>query len=62
MIYRWFKCPICGTQMMFPKAHRGGNEDGHIKTVDCIICGVKRDYVLTEWEVANIGQKGKRKR
>lgn len=62
MIYRWFKCPICGTQMMIPKSKRGGNEEDHIKTMYCIICEKDRDFVLFDWEVANIGQKRKRKR
>ena len=50
MIYRWFKCPICGTQMMIPKRKKGGNEEGHKKTMWCIICNQERDFVLTDWE------------
>ena len=53
MIYRWFKCPICGTQMMIPKRRKGGNEKGHIKTMYCIICEQNRDFVLIDWERHN---------
>jgi transcription elongation factor Elf1 len=40
---RRFKCPECGCEVTAPKMSKTGN--GHIKTMYCVICREKRDFV-----------------
>lgn len=51
LIYRWFKCPYCGSVIMMSKQKKKRSEkNDHIKDIYCGVCQRVTKQKIIDWK------------